>query len=43
MYLSRYDFVFFFNYLNLVTLYRGMLFSIYVKDALGIEVQWGKR
>ena len=35
-------FFFFFN-LNLVTLYRGMLFSIYVKDALGIEVQWGKR
>lgn len=41
MYLSRYDFVVF--DLNLVILYRGMLFTVFVTDALGIEVEWGKK
>ena len=43
MYLSRYDFVVFVFYLNLVILYKGMLFTVSVTDALGIEVEWEKR
>lgn len=43
MYLSRYDFVVFVFYLNLVILYRGMLFTVFVTDALGIEVEWGEK